>query len=182
MSSPRRDFHLSEIIRTYSSTLYSFVRRFGFNDEETKDILQDTFIKIWKYSSTFEENKSSLKTWIFTITRNTLYDALRKIRRDNDTIIYNDNDDTPFEDIEDTTQNIITILENTETRKLLLQAIETLTNDEKTIIFLHVEESMTFNELHIITGKPLNSIKSTYRRSLHKIKNYLEKMHQNLHP
>lgn len=170
---------LYNTVKNYTKILYNFIRRFGFSQEDTEDILQDIFIKIWKYNDKFNKEKSSFKTWIFTIAKNTVYDALRKKR--NKKIITsldekNDADTVP--ELEDISLDTLRLLEREENKKILLQAIESLNENEKTILLLHTEESMTFNEIATIFDSPLNTIKSNYRRSLHKLETILKDLHQ----
>lgn len=56
------DTFLSSAITVYTKVLYNFIRRFGFNNDETEDLLQDIFIKVWKKEDSFDSDKSSLKT------------------------------------------------------------------------------------------------------------------------
>jgi RNA polymerase sigma-70 factor (ECF subfamily) len=170
------DAFLKSAVFTYTKILYNFIRRFGFSDAETEDILQDIFIKVWKSKDSFHEEKSSLKTWIFTIAKNTIYDALRKKKRITTTLSLNKNEnDGGLEDFEDISADIVQLLERQEMRTKLLQAIDSLKETEKIIFLLHVEESLTFHEISLIFNSPLNTIKSNYRRSLTKLKSYLEK-------
>lgn len=171
---------LKTTITTYTPLLYNFVRRFGFSNEEAEDILQDVFIKVWKHENTFDYTQSSLKTWLFSITRNTIYDALRKKKNTTIVMSIDEQDDNGNNaDIEDISQDIVAILERFDTKQTVLEAIDTLTVEEKSILLLHIEESMTFAEIGIIFNIPTNTIKSKHRRTLLKLQNILEHMHQN---
>lgn len=171
---------LKSTIDTYTKILYNFVRRFGFSDGDTEDILQTIFIKIWKNQDSFDKEKASLKTWIFTIAKNTIYDALRK-KKGSKLILSLDKEDgeNNLENLEDISHDIMQLLERLEIKTKVLDAINSLNEDEKTILLLHIEESLTFNELAIIFDSPSNTVKSKYRRSLLKLKLVLEEMHQN---
>ncbi len=165
-----------EIIDRYTTVLYGFVRRFGFNNEETEDILQNVFIKVWRYMSKFDGNKSSFKTWIFTITRNTIYDELRKKKDKNIILSLNQKHDDGNEiEIEDTDKDIVKLLERKENKKVLLEALEKLTFEEKNIILLHFEEGMTFIEIGEMFKMNLNTTKSKHRRAMIKLREILEK-------
>ena len=171
---------LKSTIDTYTKILYNFVRRFGFSDGDTEDILQTIFIKIWKNQDSFDKEKASLKTWIFTIAKNTIYDALRKNKRSKPILsLDKENEENNLENLEDISHDIVQLLERLEIKNKVLDAINSLNEDEKVILLLHVEESLTFNELAIIFESPSNTIKSKYRRSLLKLKLVLEEMHQN---
>lgn len=175
----RDESFLKSALQNYTRTLYNFIRRFGFSNEDTEDILQEIFIKVWKHKDSFDEEKSSLKTWIFTISKNTIYDALRKNKRIKKiTSLDGELPDGQTKEYEDLSLDILKLLEHTELKNQLLRAINSLHENEKTILLLHEEESLTFNEIAIIFDSPLNTIKSNYRRSLQKLRVFLEALHQ----
>lgn len=45
---------------------------------ESEDVLQESFVKIWKKAGSYHENQGSPLGWLLTITRNTAYDRYRK--------------------------------------------------------------------------------------------------------
>ena len=65
------------LVEKYTPSIYNFSARFVGIDY-ANDIVQDVFIKVWKNIKRFDHNKANFKTWIFTITRNTITDYLRK--------------------------------------------------------------------------------------------------------
>lgn len=62
------------------SQLKSYILRMTASQQDTEDILQDTWIKATRNLSSFE-GKSSLKTWVFSIASNLAMDHLRKKKR-----------------------------------------------------------------------------------------------------
>lgn len=174
-----RELTLKEVIDTHTPALYNFIRRFRFDNEEAQDILQDVYIKVWKNFETFNKTQASFKTWIFTITKNTIYDALRKRKRSNQITITNEE---IGDEVGDDSSDILKTLERTASKEVLLGAIDTLGDYEKTVLLLHFEEDMTFNELSIMLDISPNTIKSTYRRALIKLKSAIEGMHPNNKP
>ena len=50
------------------------------------------------------------------------------------------------------------------------QALNLIPINERMILALHLEEGLTFNEIAEIVGRPLNTVKSAYRRSLVKLR------------
>ena len=46
--------------------------------DAAEDVLQDTFVKIWKNCTTYDDTKGSFFTWMLNIARNTAIDHLRK--------------------------------------------------------------------------------------------------------
>jgi len=70
--------HLSLLMDRYWDKLFWFVKRISyFSPEDTEDILQDVFIKVYKNINKFDDSYK-FSTWVFQITRNTTIDAIRK--------------------------------------------------------------------------------------------------------
>lgn len=61
----------------YSSTLYGIILKVVKSEESAQDVLQDTFIKIWKNISTYDSAKGKLFTWMLNIARNKAIDFNR---------------------------------------------------------------------------------------------------------
>lgn len=61
----------------YSAALYGIILRIVNSEEMAQDVLQDVFIKIWKYGPRYDETKASLFTWMLNIARNTAIDVTR---------------------------------------------------------------------------------------------------------
>ncbi|MBN8705719.1 MAG: sigma-70 family RNA polymerase sigma factor [Bacteroidetes bacterium] len=66
-----------EMFRRYYSPLFYFSIKRLHNESEVKDILQNTFLKIWSTRSDLDASRS-LKSYLFTITNNQIIDHFRK--------------------------------------------------------------------------------------------------------
>jgi RNA polymerase sigma-70 factor (ECF subfamily) len=73
----RNEKAISLLYEHYGDTLYGVANKVVRNEELAQDILQESFIKIWKKSDTYDPSKAKLFTWLFRITRNTAIDKLR---------------------------------------------------------------------------------------------------------
>ena len=67
----------NEIVRNYSERLYWHVRRFVCSHEDTDDLLQEIFIKIWAALPSFR-GEAQLFTWLYRIATNETLNFLRK--------------------------------------------------------------------------------------------------------
>ena len=65
------------IVGSYSERLFWHVRRFLCSHDDTNDLLQDIFIKIWKALPSFKGD-SRIYTWIYRIATNEVLNYLRK--------------------------------------------------------------------------------------------------------
>lgn len=160
------------LINRYTSSIYNFVYRFvGGNN--APDITQDVFIKVWRNIRNFDVEKSSFKTWLFSIARNTTIDYLRKKKAINfsdlnsEDFIFEENiiDENPLSDEE---------ISKLEEKKIINEYLDKLSEIEKTVILLHYEEDMTFREIGQMLNKSLNTVKSYHYRGLLKMKEFLK--------
>lgn len=61
----------------YADALYYAIVKIVSNTDEADDLLQDTFVKIWRHIEQFEPNKGNLYTWMLNIAKNHSIDYLR---------------------------------------------------------------------------------------------------------
>ncbi len=169
------------LVEKYIKIVYLFVFKLIKNQEDSEDITQETFVKVWKNLKKYDP-KHNFKTWLFSIAKNTAIDKTRKKRpisfSNLNTIINSntkDNDDSMnIEDlIIDTEPLQDEIFEKTENISRLKDSINNLDELSKLLIYLHIEEDQTFEEIAEILNKPVNTVKSKYRRLIQKIKQNL---------
>lgn len=61
----------------YSAALFGIICRIVQDEDAARDLLQDTFIKIWRNVLNYDAAKGRLFTWMLNIARNTAIDFLR---------------------------------------------------------------------------------------------------------
>ncbi|MFA6251087.1 MAG: sigma-70 family RNA polymerase sigma factor [Candidatus Paceibacterota bacterium] len=159
------------LVERYTPSIYNFSLRFVGKDN-VNDIVQDVFIKVWKNLKKFNKTKSSFKTWIFTITRNTITDYLRKKKM------------IPFSSLNEGVESFENeipsdlilpdqALIELEDKELLNKILDKLPTNYKEVLILYYQEDMTFNEIGQLLGKPLNTVKSYHYRAILKLKEIL---------
>ena len=67
----------SHMYNMYSKSLFAVISNMIKDREEAEDVLQETFVKIWKNISSYNERKGRFYTWILNVARNTAIDKLR---------------------------------------------------------------------------------------------------------
>jgi len=72
-----REERFNEIVRTYSERLYWHVRRFVCSHEDTDDLLQDIFLKIWNALPSWR-GEAQVYTWVYRIATNEALNFLRR--------------------------------------------------------------------------------------------------------
>ena len=149
------------LVKRYLPSIYNFVRRF-VGEEYADDVAQETFVKVWKHINRFDE-KRNFKVWLFTIARHVSIDWTRK-KKLTPFSVFEDEDGT-F-DVEDASPLAMEIFQRKETAVALDKLLDELPLDRKTIILLHDSEMLPFAEIAEIVEKPMNTVKSQYRRAI----------------
>ena len=168
-----------ELINRYNAPLYNFIA-YLTSRNDTPDIVQEIFIKVWKNIKHFDSQKASFKTWIFTIAKNTATDFRRKKK----SLLFSDLNNSTRSDIDDDNsfeENIPDedllpdeALQKIENSEFLNKILEKLRPDYREILILHYQAEMTFEEIGKILAKPQNTIKSSHRRAILELRKILE--------
>jgi RNA polymerase sigma-70 factor (ECF subfamily) len=66
-----------QLYDNYGSALYGVILKIVKIEEVAQDVLQDSFVKIWKSMDSYSREKGTLFTWILNIARNTAIDKIR---------------------------------------------------------------------------------------------------------
>ena len=159
------------LVTRYTTPIYNFAFRLTGNTQTAEDITQETFVKVWKNIKKYNSSQV-FRAWIFTIARNTATDHLRKKA----TIPFSllGGEDQEFEDtLSDETILPDEMFAKIEDAKVLETFLEALPPDYRTVIILHYQENMTFDEIGKVLQKPLNTVKSHHRRALEKLRDLL---------
>ncbi len=161
---------IEELVYTHMDNVYRFVFRMVRNENDASDITQEVFIRTWKKADSFDETKSSVRTWIYTIAYRTTIDHLRKKQNRKEVLEREFEDDITIDDIySDTTPLPDELFEKQEIKEEIQKALDTLKIEEQHILSLYHESNMTFVEISEIVAKPLNTTKSIYRRAVQKL-------------
>ena len=155
-----------ELMGRYVIRIFNFSRQYAKNIEDAEDIAQDTFFKAWKYIRRFKKDKR-FKTWLFTIARNTALDHIRKKKISLFSEFDNTEQDISFsETIESSEPLPSELFEKDENINIIKELLQTLHPDHRSVIMLHYEQEMTFEEIAEVMEKPMNTVKSWHRRAL----------------
>lgn len=152
-----------KIYRDYHGKVSGYIRAKVNNPQDAEDIAADVFLKVYEKLGTFDESKSSLSTWVYTITRNTLTDYFRT-RKVFAEIPESIEDETSVED------EICTA----EMLEALADALETLDERERDIIILRFYSGKTLREISSQMGISYAYVKVLQNKALEKMKEVFE--------
>ncbi len=65
------------LYNNYSGALFGVINKIIQSDDDANDLLQDTFLKIWRNIDNYDSSKGSIFTWMMNIARNLSIDRVR---------------------------------------------------------------------------------------------------------
>jgi RNA polymerase sigma-70 factor (ECF subfamily) len=165
----RRGFE--ELYDRFSGVLFSTAYRVLNNQEATEDVLQDVFIQIWEKAPLYESSRGKPMTWAVTMTRNKAIDRLRSTVRRNRLQDDVQREAETFEQFDD--RNSFEAAAAGDTSKLVREAIQKLSQDQREAIELAFFSSLTQAEIAERLNEPLGTVKARIRRGMMKLKEML---------
>lgn len=153
-----------EIVYRYSDRLMNFAYRFVLNREESEDIVQDTFLKVYQNRHAYREI-AKFSTWIYTITGNLAKTVLRK-RRNRKLFFFSrlgpEYKDMDFPSKDRKPENKI---EGQFDERIIQRAIKKLPEHFRTAIILRDIQELSYEEISNIINAPLGTVKSRINRA-----------------
>ena len=154
------------IVDTYNQQVYWHIRRMVLNHDDANDVLQNTYIKVWKSLSKFKGN-SKMFTWLYRIATNESITFINKRKKQNvslDTI-----------QLKESQTNNQTVLMTSDTiKQKLYLAIETLPAKQRVVFNLKYFEELKYQEISKITSTSVGALKASYHHAVKKIEKYLK--------
>lgn len=158
------------IYQMYSGALLGAIFRIVNNKEVAEDVLQEAFIKIWKYGEKFDASKGRLFTWMLNICKNAALDCIKSAAFKN-----NQNQSIPLFDNENEADNRFGSSEQNIETIGMTEVINKLENDHKKIVNLIYIKGYTQAETAEMLGLPLGTIKSRSRSAINKLRLIFER-------
>jgi RNA polymerase sigma-70 factor, ECF subfamily len=151
---------LEFLYERYSEFIYSLALRITGDPQNAEEVLQDTFLQLWRKSYQFDSLKGSLIGWLLTITRN---GAISRIRQDKNRVtcepLVDDGALRPY-------VGASTFLEQYVSQKLVSSALQGLSLVQREAITLVYFDGLTCEEIAVRTGVPVGTIKARLRTAL----------------
>ncbi len=160
------------LVAKHQRLVLHIVGRVVKQQEDVEDICQEVFLKVFRKLEKFR-GESRLSTWIATIAYNTSISHIRRYERKSE--LPADADDRIMQGNSDNWQ-LTKMVEKEEAKKVLLEMIEKLPVQYRTVLTLFHLEEFSYKEVEEITGMPEGTIKSYLSRARKLLKEKLEKV------
>ncbi len=155
-----------KLVQSYQKNLYYHIRRMTNDHDDTDDILQNTFILVWKNIEKFRE-ESSLKTWLYRIATNETITFLNKKNK------------RAYSDVEMLENSINHSASNQtqpsgdEIQEKLKTAIGLLPEKQKLVFNMRYFDELSFREISEILETSEGGLKANYHHAVKKIETFL---------
>jgi RNA polymerase sigma-70 factor (family 1) len=154
------------LLKKYQQKVYWHIRRMVIDHDDADDLVQDTFVKVWKYLGNFR-NDSQLYTWLYRIASNECITFLNKKKQKNNISI----DEVPYDLSDSLTEN--TQLNADKIQLKLQRAVLTLPEKQRLVFNMKYYDDMKYEEISEVLGTSVGALKASFHIAVKKIENFL---------
>ncbi len=157
-----------KLMRQYQKPLYNHIRNIVLNHDDADDVLQNTFIKVFRYLKDFNE-QSKLFSWMYRIATNEAITFINQKAKRNGTtseamqtkIVENLQADEYFD--------------GDEIQIKLQKAIIELPEKQQLVFKMKYFEELKYEEISEILGTSVGGLKASYHHAVKKIEDFMNK-------
>jgi RNA polymerase sigma-70 factor (ECF subfamily) len=150
----------NQCVTTYADNVYRFIVKNLRHEEDSRDVVQTAFEKMWRNRDAIDAEKS--KSYLFTVAYHQMIDHLRKAKRVQ-----------LKEDFNEEARVVHRPMHNA--RKVLEEALSRLSETQRSLVMLKDYEGYNYEEIGRITGLNESQVKVYLHRARVQLKNYLVK-------
>ena len=154
------------IVEKFRSPMYWHIRRMVISHEDAEDVLQETFIRIFRAMDDFRQ-ESSLTTWVYRIATN---ECIRFLNRRKEQAV-------STEEVQEELMSKLMASEYVDYDNAMevkfQQAILSLPEKQRLVFNLRYYDELKYEEISRITDTKVETLKSNYHFAKEKIKEYM---------
>ena len=151
----------NECVTQYADNVFRFIFKNLRNEEDTRDVVQSAFEKLWRNRENIQWDKS--KSYLFTVAYHQMIDHIRKVKRIQ-----------LKEEFNDATKVLDKPAHNL--KKILEEALARLSETQRSLVLLKDYEGYSYEEIGKITGLNESQVKVYLHRARVQLKNYLVRL------
>jgi RNA polymerase sigma factor (sigma-70 family) len=162
-----RNYAFNLLVREYQKRLYWHIRKILIDHDDTDDVLQNVFIKVWRSLDGFKE-ESQLYTWLYRIATNESITFLNQKKK------------RAGVRLDDVSHFLAANLESDhyfkgdEIQAKLQKAILTLPDKQRIVFNMKYFDEIKYEEMSQILGTSVGALKASYHHAVKKIEDYLK--------
>ncbi|MEP7366017.1 MAG: RNA polymerase sigma factor [Acidobacteriota bacterium] len=154
------DIEFRDAYQRHKDVLYRFARRMTGSSTEAEDIVQDSFLELWRNASQFDPSRGTLRSFLIGVTRNLIRRRLRS--------------DRLAGELEDDSAHCGPIdIEGLERGEMIARAVAALPPLQREALILAEYEEMLLEEIGYATHANLAAVKSRLHRARENLRRML---------
>ncbi len=165
----------NEEFMPHIDAMYNFAFRLTLDEDDAKDLVQETFMKAYRFINSFETGTNA-KAWLFRILKNSFINNYRKKSKQPNKVDYQEVE--TFYNSDSVNENITTDLRVETVQHLIgdeiTNALNSLDVDFRTVIILCDLEGFTYEEMAKILDIPIGTVRSRLHRARNLLKEKLK--------
>jgi len=157
------DDDMLQIIRAYESCLLRYTVRFVNDHNSAEDVVQDTFIKLFRSWRKIKDRQKNLKSWLYRVAHNQAIDLIRKeqnyrkaMKNHAENLLNSESETHEEQHLE-------------KKQKIVLDNINKLSPAEKEVFLLRLEEGLSYKDISQTTNRAVGNVGKLLHRAVGKI-------------
>ncbi len=178
----KKSYSESEKVRIFDSeflpyidSMYNFAYRLTFDEDDAKDLVQETYLKAFRFIDSFQQGTNA-KAWLFRILKNSFINDFRKKSKEPSKVDYQEVES--FYNSDEVNQPITSDLRVEALQNMIgdevTNALNSLAVDFRTVIILCDLEGFTYEEMAKILDIPIGTVRSRLHRARNLLKEKLQ--------
>lgn len=156
-----------DLVQTYQERLYWHIRQMVNIHDDADEVMQNTFIKIYKGIKNFRGD-AKLYTWLYRIATNECITFLKK-KKKHATVELDDGESGVAN-----TLKADNYFDGDQATLLLKQALETLPEKQKQVFVMRYYDELTYNEISEMLETSVGGLKASYHHAVKKIEAFVK--------
>lgn len=161
-----QNYAFNLLVRQYQKRLYWHIRKILIDHDDTDDVLQNVFIKVWKNLSNFK-GEAQLYTWLYRIATNESINFLNQKKK---------HAGIPLDEVSSFLANKLesdSYFKGDEIQAKLQKAILTLPDKQRIVFNMKYFDALKYDEMSVILETSVGALKASYHHAVKKIEHYL---------
>ncbi len=170
-SQRERGFRL--LMEQYQERLYWHIRRMVTEHEDANDVMQNTFIKVYRSIGRFK-GQSALYTWLYRIATNEAITYINSRKKKSTAAL---------DDADNNLENQLAAddyFDGDKAQVLLQKALSKLPEKQRLVFQLRYYEELSYQEMSEVLDTSVGALKSSYHHAVKKIETYFREVGSNL--
>ena len=162
------------LVEAHQTRVVGTVAKMLGDDTDAEDIAQQVFIRVWKSAARYQPT-AKFTTWLFKITRNLVFNELRRRKRHPATPLEHEEEEHHFQAADQSTMAPDASMLDAEMQNAIQAAIDSLPEAQRMAVVLRRYEDMPYEEIGEVLGLSVPAVKSVLFRARAELREKLRK-------